>query len=297
MTQPQRILTLSPPVVRDVQVGSRRIHLEESGRGHPVLLLHGGGPGASGSSNYSRNVGAFARRFRSLVPDMPGYGKSSKGLDPADPFGDLADSMLGLLDALEIERAHVIGNSLGGACALRMALERPDRVSALVLMGPGGIGTSRSLPTKGLRRLLEYYAGEGPTLEKMRSFVREFLVFDGARVPDELIAERFEASRDPEVVAAPPLRRPTSPQAVLRLDLTRDARLARCETPTLVLWGAADAVNRPTGARMLQTRMRNCDVHLFANTGHWVQWERADEFDELSTSFLERHTPPAEKLR
>ena len=278
---------------QEVRFGARRIHLTEAGEGHPVLLLHGGGPGASGMSNYSRNVDAFARWSRALVPDMQGYGKSSKGVDRGDPFGDLADAMLGLLDALGIEQAHVVGNSLGGACALRMALERPDRVSALVLMGPGGIDTSRSLPTKGVRHLLDYYGGEGPTLEKMRVMVREYLVFDGSEVPDALIAGRFEASRDPEVIASPPLRRPTSLRGALRMDLTRDSRLARCETPTLVLWGSADKVNRPSGGRTLQTTMPNCDLYLFANTGHWVQWERADEFNACSLAFLERHTPAA----
>ena len=277
-----------------VSFGSRRIHFTEAGQGYPVLLLHGGGPGASGMSNYSRNVDAFASRFRTVVPDMQGYGKSSKGVSRADPFGDLADAMLGLLDKLGIEKAHVIGNSLGGACALRMALERPDRVSALVLMGPGGIDTSRSLPTKGLKQLLGYYGGEGPTLEKMRAFVRDHLVFDWSQVPEDLIAARFEASRDPEVIAAPPLRRPNGLRTVLRMDLTRDSRLARCETPALVLWGAADKVNRPSGARSLQAAMRNCDVYLFANTGHWVQWERAAEFNTCSLAFLERHTPTME---
>ena len=68
-----------------------------------------------------------------------------------------------------------MGNSLGGACALRMALDRPERVGRLVLMGPGGVGISESKPTDGLKRLLGYYAGEGPTLEKLRKFICEDL--------------------------------------------------------------------------------------------------------------------------
>ena len=85
-----------------------------------------------------------------LVPDLPGYGRSSKDLDQSDPFGDLASAVRGLLDALGIDRAHLVGNSYGGAAALRLALDRPDRVARLVLMGPGGIGTTRALPTTGL---------------------------------------------------------------------------------------------------------------------------------------------------
>lgn len=274
-----------------VQVGKRQIHVTEAGEGYPVILLHGGGPGASGMSNYSRNVAVLARHFRVLVPDMPGYGASTKGLNRADPFGDLASGILGLMDALRIERAHLVGNSLGGACALRMALDMPARVSALVLMGPGGIGTTRGLPTAGLNKLLNYYGGDGPSLEKLRSFIREDLVYDGSLVPDALIEERFQASIDPEVIASPPLRRPNSLAGAIRMDFTRDSRLRKSRTPTLVLWGTEDKVNRPAGGTTLQKTMANCDLYLFSKTGHWVQWERADEFNAATAAFLLRNSP------
>jgi 4,5:9,10-diseco-3-hydroxy-5,9,17-trioxoandrosta-1(10),2-diene-4-oate hydrolase len=275
---------------RLVQVGARRIHLVERGRGYPVLMLHGGGPGASGLSNYVRNVDALAAGFRVLVPDLPGYGRSTKGIDRGDPFGDLAGAMLGLLDALQLERAHVIGNSYGGAYALRMALDAPRRVSSLVLMGPGGVNTTRELPTKGLRLLLRYYGG-GPSREKVAELLRGYLVHDGSQIPDSLVDARFQASIDPEVVASPPLQRPAGLRAALRMDLTRDPRLRTCETPTLAIWGTEDRVNRPSGGPTLQRLMRNCDLYLVSRTGHWVQWERADEFNALTEAFLARHTP------
>jgi 4,5:9,10-diseco-3-hydroxy-5,9,17-trioxoandrosta-1(10),2-diene-4-oate hydrolase len=277
-------------VARSAMVGARRVHYVEAGAGPVVLLLHGGGPGASGVSNYSRNIDALASRFRVVVPDMPGYGRSSKGVSRGDPFGDLATAMHGLLDALRVPRAHVVGNSLGGACALRMALDRPERVARLVLMGPGGVDTTRSLPTAGLRSLFGYYEGNGPSLEKLTTFVRDYLVYDGAMVPDALIRERYEASIDPEVVAAPPLRRPKGLPTFRAIDFTRDPRLATLETPVLVLWGTDDKVNRPSGGRSLQRRMRNCDLYLFSRTGHWVQWERPEEFNSAVTTFLARDT-------
>ncbi|MCY1341717.1 4,5:9,10-diseco-3-hydroxy-5,9,17-trioxoandrosta-1(10),2-diene-4-oate hydrolase [compost metagenome] len=276
---------------RTITVGKRQIFLSEIGEGYPLLLLHGGGAGASGLSNYSRNIEALSKHFRVLVADMPGYGQSTKGVDRSDPFGDLARSMLGLFDALKIKSAHVVGNSLGGACALRMALDAPSRVSALVLMGPGGVNTTRGLPTKGLNQLLDYYNGEGPTLEKITRFIREYLVYDGSQVSDQMIEERYRASIEPEVMAAPPLRRPQGLKAALRMDFTRDERLAQCQVPTLVLWGTADKVNRPSGGATLQKRMPNCDLYLFSKTGHWVQWERADEFNAVTTGFLTGRTP------
>ena len=278
-------------VSQSVQVGTRSIFLSEVGKGYPLLMLHGGGAGASGVSNYSKNIEALARHFRVLVVDMPGYGKSTKGVDQSDPFGDLARSMLGLLDVLGIESCHVVGNSLGGACGLRMALDAPQKVSALILMGPGGVNTTRSLPTKGLKLLLNYYSDGGPSKAKLTEFIREYLVYDGAQVPDELIEARYQASIDPEVMSSPPLTGPKGIPNFAKLDFTRDSRLEDCQVPTLVLWGTEDKVNRPSGAEALQSRMPDCDVYLFSKTGHWVQWERAEEFNAVTSAFLALRTP------
>jgi 4,5:9,10-diseco-3-hydroxy-5,9,17-trioxoandrosta-1(10),2-diene-4-oate hydrolase len=280
-----------PPASRilthTARVGSRSIHVAEAGtHGPAVLMLHGGGPGASGVSNYSRNIAALAQHFRVLVPDMPGYGRSTKGLDAADVWGDLAGAMFGMLDAMDVERVHVIGNSAGGGCALRMVLERPERIGRLVLMGPGGIDLTKAPPTEGLKRLLGYYEGEGPSFEKLCTFITQDLVYDSSRVGEALLRERFEASIDPEVVANPPLRAPKDASALATLDLALDPRLPGITNPTLVLWGIEDRVNRPSGGATLQALMPRCDLYLFSRTGHWVQWERADEFNGVVTAFL-----------
>lgn len=276
---------------RTVDVGTRKVFFSEQGTGFPVILLHGGGPGAAGLSNYARNIAALAEHFRVIVPDLIGYGGSTKGVDRSDPFGDNAEAMLGLMAVLGLKRAHMVGNSLGGAVSLRMALDQPESVASMVLMGPGGIGTSRGLPTKGLNQLLDYYNGSGPSLDKIRTFIREYLVHDGSQVPEEVIRKRYESSIDPDVVAAPPLRRPKGLSALLKMDFTRDKRLKKCQTPTLVVWGKDDKVNRPSGGPTLQAAMPNCDLVTYSKTGHWAQWERADEFNAVTTAFLRRHTP------
>jgi 2-hydroxy-6-oxonona-2,4-dienedioate hydrolase/4,5:9,10-diseco-3-hydroxy-5,9,17-trioxoandrosta-1(10),2-diene-4-oate hydrolase len=240
-------------------------------------------------SNYSRNVDALAEGFRVIVPDMPGYGRSSKGVEGSNPFKFLGDSIRGLLDELTIARAHLVGNSYGGAAALRLALDTPDRVDRMVLMGPGGIGTTRALPTAGLNSLLNYYCGDGPSREKLETFIRSYLVYDGTEVPDDVIDRRYQDSIDPEVVANPPLRRPSGPLAPLtlwRMDFTRDSRLSKLQTPTLVVWGAADKVNRPDGGMALAKTMPNCELIVYPRAGHWVQWERADLFNDTVTTFL-----------
>ena len=271
---------------RMLRVGNRSIHLADTGEGPTVLMLHGGGPGASGVSNYARNIAALATKFRVLVPDMPGYGKSSKGLNPVDIWGDLAQTMHALLDELGVAHAHVVGNSAGGGCALRMALDRPGRIGRVVLMGPGGIDVSKTPPTDGLKRLLTYYEGEGPTFEKLRRFITEDLVYDGSQVPESMLRERYRHSIDPEVIANPPLRAPRDAAALGKLDLALDPRLPALTNPTLVLWGVEDRVNPARGGVTLQNLMPNCDLYLFSRTGHWVQWERADEFNAVVSAFL-----------
>jgi 2-hydroxy-6-oxonona-2,4-dienedioate hydrolase/4,5:9,10-diseco-3-hydroxy-5,9,17-trioxoandrosta-1(10),2-diene-4-oate hydrolase len=282
-------MTTAQLTERIVNVAGKPIFVSEAGTGPAVVMLHGGGPGASGVSNYSRNINALAAHFRVIVPDMPGYGRSIKGVDQADPFGYLADTMRGLIDELDADSAHLIGNSYGGAAALRLALDTPDRVGKLVLMGPGGIGTTRGLPTAGLKSLLSYYTGDGPSRDKLAAFIRQYLVYDGASVPDDLIDLRYQASIDPEVVADPPLRRPsglTALRTLWRMDLTRDPRLKHLATPTLILWGRDDKVNRPSGGPMLLNLLPNAELVMTAHTGHWMQWERAELFNRLAIEFL-----------
>ncbi len=111
----------------------------------------------------------------------------------------------------------------------------------------------------------------------------------GTAVPDDLIDSRYQASIDPEVVANPPLRRPSGPTALRtlwRMDLTRDKRLKQLPNPTLVLWGRDDKVNRPSGATLLVNLMPNAGLVMTPHTGHWMQRERADLFNQLVSEFL-----------
>jgi 4,5:9,10-diseco-3-hydroxy-5,9,17-trioxoandrosta-1(10),2-diene-4-oate hydrolase len=108
-------------------------------------------------------------------------------------------------------------------------------------------------------------------------------------VPDGLIDTRYTASVDPELVADPPLRRPSGPMALRtlwRMDLTRDKRLTRLATPTLVLWGRDDKVNRPAGGPLLTNFMPNAELVMTSRTGHWLQWERAELFNTVVVDFL-----------
>lgn len=264
-----------------------KIHYQVSGQGADLILLHGGGPGATGQSNYSKNIEALAQAYRIWVIDFPGWGQSSKNLNAfgdIGPFQNGARAVLAFMDAVGIRRAHLVGNSLGGSVALCLAMDQPERVDRLVLMGPGG-GTvpGATGPTEGIRQLQNYYQGEGPTLEKLTAFIGN-LVYDSTLITPELIQQRFEASADPAICANPPIvPRPGGPGK--ETFISRDPRLAELPHRTLFIWGLQDKVN-PPGAIDSFKAMPRADYVLLAHCGHWAQWEHPDRFNDLVLSFL-----------
>ena len=145
------------------------LHYEEAGQGPPVVLLHGGGPGASGASNFAKNL-PVPEHFRTLVIDQPGYGKSDKPPVRGNYFTFAAGALARLLDEVGLDRVHLVGNSLGGGTAVRFALNYPDCRTP----GPDGPAACpqrvRPDPTEGVKRLTEFAAPPGPSREKMAAF-------------------------------------------------------------------------------------------------------------------------------
>ena len=130
-----------PPEGRYVQAGPIRMHYLEYGDrgGHPVVFLHGSGPGNSAWANFHLNKDAFAAAgYRVLMPDMIGFGYSDKPLDQGDYTLQLfCETLIKGLQALGVETCCFVGNSLGGGVAIQIALDNPDFVEKLILMGPG----------------------------------------------------------------------------------------------------------------------------------------------------------------
>lgn len=264
-----------------------RIGYQVSGAGEDVVLLHGGGPGATGVSNYSKNIEALSRHFRCWVIDFPGWGSSSKNLNEfggLGPFHNGGRAVLAFMDALGIERAHLIGNSFGGASALCLAMDAPQRVGKLVLMGPaGGVVAGATGPTEGIKQLLTYYLGEGPSLEKLQAFIGN-LVHDQSLLTPELVRLRFDASNDPEIRANPPLVPPPGGPGKETF-ISLDPRLASVSNRTLFIWGLQDRVNLVAGLEPFKV-MPNADYLLPSRCGHWAQWEHPQRFNDVASSFL-----------
>lgn len=265
------------------------IHYQVLGNGPDLVLLHGGGPGATGLSNYCKNLDALATQYRCWVIDFPGWGQSSKNLNAfggEGPFQNGGRAILAFMDAVGIDKAHLVGNSFGGSAVLCLAMDQPHRVQKMVLMGPGGgVVAGATEPTEGIKQLLSYYLGHGPTLEKLQAFLKN-LVFDQSLLTPELIQQRFDASNDPAIHANPPL---VSPPGGLGKEtfISLDPRLACLTHRALFIWGLQDCVNLVAGLEPFKA-MPQADFVLLANCGHWAQWEHAERFNDLVLSFL-RH--------
>lgn len=269
---------------RFVEFDGLKIHYDEVGSGPALIFVHGGGPGSSGLSNFSRNMAAFADRYRVIAIDLPGYGQSTK-LKITEPlWGYYAKVLAGFIDALGLGKAHLVGNSLGGAASLKTALDFPEKVERLVLMGPGGgYSLFEKQPSDGIRSLVTFYMPPGPSLERLKAFL-DYLVYDPSGVPDELLKERLERALDPETAEFMPLR--IGPNMPPIDDLWRE-RLDRLPHQTLIIWGREDRVNPMDQGLILMRQIPNARFLVMPQCGHWVQWEKADEFNRTVAAFLE----------
>lgn len=262
----------------------------------PLVMLHGGGPGASAWSNFGSALPRFARGYRTLLVDQPGFGQSDKPPVVGNYFRFSADHVVALLDELGIEKVHLLGNSLGGGTAARLTIEYPDRVGRLILMGPGGLSLNlfHADPTEGVKRLMEFNAS--PTRESLRAFISTMVV-DQSLVTDELVEERFADATAPGAHEAMVSMGMSffNPEWAEDGMLWRDAH--RIRKPTLLTWGREDRVNPLDGAMVALKAIPRASLHVFPNCGHWAQIEAADEFAEIATSFLARHreTPRGER--
>jgi len=267
-----------------IEAGGLQIHYNEIGEGAPVLFLHGGGPGAYGLSNFVRNMEFFGKYYRAITLDFPSYGKSQK-VRIDEPVWGFYGKVLGhFIEAMGLGKAHLVGNSLGGAAALMLALRDPAKVDKLVLMGSaGGFGVLGPTPTEGIKALLSFYEPPGPSLEKLRNFA-QCLVYDPASVTDELLEGRFQAASDPETAEYMPIRLRNGKPPQME-DIWRE-RLDQVTHETLMIWGRDDRVNPLEQGLVLMRQMPNARLLVYPKCGHWAQWERSDEFNRDVLNFL-----------
>jgi len=255
------------------------MHYHEAGSGDRgvILFLHGSGPGASGWSNFKGNYPFLAEHgFRTIVPDMMGYGYSTKPEEGAFSLDDVAAQFKALLDALGVDRATLVGNSQGGAIAIAMALNYPELVGQLVLMAPGGIEARETyMEMEGIKAMIRDLYNEGISKETMRK-VFTLQLHDESKITDEVIEERYQVAMTQHK------------DNIARIRTTNQAeRLSEIQCPVLCFWGANDKFCPSTGASKIAANCPNSRTMLIANCGHWVMVEYPKLFNELTLKFVQ----------
>jgi pimeloyl-ACP methyl ester carboxylesterase len=263
---------------KTIDAGGIITHYHDAGSGDPVLLLHGSGPGVSAWANWQHNIGALAERYRVIAPDIVGFGYTRRPDDVRYSLATWTDHVWAFLDALDIDKTSLVGNSLGGRIGLAMAEEHPGRLDRMVLMGAPGVGMTL---TPGLKALREYQ----PSEENMRAMLLDCFAVDPSIITDGLVRERYEASVAPGAFEAYRDMFFSDRHAGGELGIAEE-QVRKIQTRTLLLHGREDRVVPVEVAWNMVRLLPDADLAVFARCGHWTQIERADDFNALVAGFL-----------
>ena len=272
----------NPEIARSIVAAGIRTNYHDVGAGHPLLLIHGSGPGVSAWANWRLVMPELARQARVIAPDMVGFGFTDR-LDLTQP-GQRYDmdtwvrQAVGLLDALSIEKTDLVGNSFGGALALALTIRHPQRVRRLVLMGSVGV----SFPiTAGLDAVWGYEA----SFENMRRIMDVF-AWDRRLVNDELARMRYEASIQPGFQESFSAMFPAPRQRWVDAMTSSEKDIRALPHHTLVVHGREDQVIPLTTSQTLAAWIPRSQLHVFGQCGHWTQIEHTARFVRLVGDFL-----------
>lgn len=254
-----------------------KLHYHEEGQGIPVLFVHGSGPGASGWSNFKENYPEFAANgYRALIPDLPGYGYSSKPEDAHYTLDYMVDALEQFLITLNIKKTALIGNSMGGAVCIRMALNQPSLVHKLILMAPGGLELRETyMEMEGIQQMMRsFFSKKGITKNGMLKTFK-LQLFDESLITEDIIQQRYEIALTQPKTVISTMKIPN------QTDLLKDI-----QCPILGFWGMNDKFCPPSGAITLARECSNIRVILLSECGHWVMVEHKKTFNKQSIDFL-----------
>ena len=275
----------NPEIGRSVTAAGIRTNLHDIGQGPPLLMIHGSGPGVSGWANWRLNMPVLAQRARVIAPDMVGFGFSDRPAGQAYTMEAWVAQAVGVLDALDIERSDLVGNSFGGALALAMAIRHPQRVRRLVLMGSVGVPFAL---TPGLDAVWGYE----PSLAAMRALL-DIFAHDTRLATDELARLRYEASIRPGFHESFSAMFPAPRQRWVDAMCSAEADIRALPHETLVIHGREDRVIPLANSLTLAQWIPNSQLHVFGHCGHWTQIEHAARFNRLVGDFFAETVPGA----
>ncbi|MFU3626552.1 alpha/beta fold hydrolase [Pseudomonas aeruginosa] len=254
------------------------------GEGQPVILIHGSGPGVSAYANWRLTIPALSKFYRVIAPDMVGFGFTDRPENYNYSKDNWVNHVIGVMDALEIEKAHIVGNSFGGGLAIATALRYPERVDRIVLMGAAG---TRFDMTEGLNAVWGYT----PSIENMRNLL-DIFAYDRSLVTDELARLRYEASIQPGFQESFSSMFPEPRQRWIDALASSDEDIKTLPNETLIVHGREDQVVPLSSSLRLGELIDRAQLHVFGRCGHWTQIEQTDRFNRLVVEFFNEANAP-----
>jgi 2-hydroxymuconate-semialdehyde hydrolase len=276
-----------------MKTGNYESHFYRSGKGNDeaILFIHGSGPGATAWSNWQQALPFFSEKgFDCIAPDLIGFGMSEHPSSPPNGIRSWmrvwVDQIKHLLDSLEIKRTHLVGNSLGGAIALHLVSEAPERFDRVVLMGPAGAPFQL---TAELDRIWGFY--EDPSKEAMAQIIRWF-AYDESFIAEQLenISKmRFEAAMNREVRHSYEAMFPEPRQKIVDDLVLPSATLHRIQQQVLLVHGLNDPIVPVDTSYYLAQHLPQVKMMIYGQCSHWTQVEYRDSFHNLLLNFFNRH--------
>lgn len=271
--------TGNPEVGKRIKANGIETNYHDLGSGFPVLMIHGSGPGVSAWANWRLVMPALSKARRVIAPDMLGFGYTERPAGVRYNLDAWVAHAVGLLDALKIEQADLVGNSFGGALSLAIAVRHPKRVRRLVLMGSAGVDFE-------LTPALDEVWGYTPSFEKMRRMM-DLFAYDRSIVTDDLARMRYEASLQPGLQEAYAAMFPAPRQRAIEALCSPVQDLRELPHETLIIHGREDQVIPQANALKLSHWIQNSQLHIFGKCGHWTQIEHSGRFARLVGDFLD----------
>ncbi len=268
----------NPEIANSVLAAGIRTNLHDIGAGPPVMLIHGSGPGVSAWANWRLVMPELAKGSRVIAPDMVGFGYTDRLPGQRYDMDHWVAQAIGVLDALDIQRTDLVGNSFGGALALALTIRHPERVRRLVLMGSVGV----PFP---ITPALDAVWGYEPSQAAMRRLLDVF-AYDRRLATDELAKLRYEASIQPGFQASFAAMFPAPRQRWVDAMASPEADIRRIAQQTLVIHGREDQVIPLTTSTTLASWIPRAQLHVYPQCGHWTQIEHAARFARLVVDFL-----------
>jgi 2-hydroxymuconate-semialdehyde hydrolase len=265
-------------ISRNIKTGNFNTNYHDLGEGETVIFIHGSGPGVTAYANWRLVMPVIGQSYRVVAPDMVGFGYTDRPKGIKYNMDTWVQQMIDLMDALNIEKAHIVGNSFGGALALALVIKYPKRVNKLVLMG--SVGVAHDL-TYGLDKVWGYT----PSLENMKELL-DIFAYNRNIVTDELAELRYEASIREGFQESFSSMFPAPRQNGIDNMESDEQDIKNIKNDTLIIHGREDKVIPLQNSIRLNQLIKKSQLHIFGECGHWTQIEHKDRFNTLLINFF-----------